>query len=108
MSGLAELGNLWHTIRAWLFPVLEDELGELDDQRREFVAVCEICKPREQVGPYRWVGDGWIAQGPAGAVQGIHRQGERIWQNGWSRAGEYARHSTSRVGQECPTYCQKG
>jgi len=44
MSQLAELGNLWHTIQTWLFPVLEDELGELDDRHREFVAVCEICK----------------------------------------------------------------
>ena len=30
MSGLAELGNLWHTIQAWLLPSLEDELGELE------------------------------------------------------------------------------
>ena len=29
MSGLAALGNLWNTIQTWLFPVLEDELGEL-------------------------------------------------------------------------------
>jgi len=41
MSGLAELGNLWHTIQAWLFPMLEDELGEFDDRHREFIAVCE-------------------------------------------------------------------
>jgi len=75
MSGLAELGNLWHTIQAWLFPVLEDELGELDDQHREFVAVCEFCAPREHLATYRWVGKGWIAQGPPGTVQGIHRQG---------------------------------
>ena len=34
MSGLAELGTLWRTTQAWLFPVLEDELGELDDPRR--------------------------------------------------------------------------
>jgi len=58
MSGLAELGNLWHTIQAWLFPVLEDELGELDDRHREFVAVCEICKPRKHLAAYRWVGNG--------------------------------------------------
>ena len=75
MSGLAELGNLWHTIQAWLFPVLEDELGELDVQHREFVAVCEFCASREHMAAYRWVGNGWIAQGPPGTVQGIHRQG---------------------------------
>jgi hypothetical protein len=58
MSRLVELGNLWHSIQAWLFPMLEDELGELDDQHREFVAVCEICKPREHLAAYRWVGNG--------------------------------------------------
>jgi len=38
MSGLAESGNLWHSIQTWHFPRLEDELGELDDRHREFVA----------------------------------------------------------------------
>ena len=58
MSGLAELGNLWHTIQAWLFPMLEDELGEFDDRHREFIAVCETCTPYEHLAAYRWVGNG--------------------------------------------------
>ena len=58
MSGLAELGNLWHSIQAWLLPVLEDELGELDDRHREFVTVCEMCSPRKHLATYRWVGNG--------------------------------------------------
>jgi len=58
MSGLAELGTLWHSIQAWLFPALEDELGELDDRHRQFVAVCELCNPREHLAAYRWVGNG--------------------------------------------------
>ena len=58
MSQLAELGNLWHSIQAWLFPMLEDELGELDEKHREFVAVCETCKPRQHLAAYRWVGNG--------------------------------------------------
>lgn len=58
MSGLAELGNLWNSIQTWLFPVLEDELGELDDRHREFVAVCETCQPRQHLAAYRWVGNG--------------------------------------------------
>ena len=45
MDGLAKLGGLWQSIQAWLFPVLEDELGELDETHREFVAVCEVCRP---------------------------------------------------------------
>ena len=35
----APIGELWNSIQTWLFPVLEDELGELDDkpgsQRRQ-------------------------------------------------------------------------
>ena len=58
MSGLAELGNLWHSIQTWLFPLLEDELGELDDRHREFIAVCETCDPRKHMTPYRWIGNG--------------------------------------------------
>ena len=30
--------------------------------------------------------------------------GKAFGRYGWARAGEYARHSPSRVGQECPTY----
>ncbi len=41
MSGLAELGNLWNSIQTRLFPVLEDELGELDDRHRP--ALRRLC-----------------------------------------------------------------
>jgi hypothetical protein len=58
MSGLAELGNLWNSIQAWLFPMLEDELGELDEKHREFIAVCETCAPQAHMAAYRWVGNG--------------------------------------------------
>jgi hypothetical protein len=52
------LGNLWHSIQTWLFPMLEDELGELDEKHREFVAVCETCAPKAHMATYRWVGNG--------------------------------------------------
>ena len=58
MSGLARLGELWDTIQKWLFPLLEDELGELDDRHKEFVAVCETCAPGAHMAPYRWIGNG--------------------------------------------------
>ena len=51
MTALANLGSLWNSIQAWLFPMLEDELGELDEKHREFVAVCELCAPQAYVGP---------------------------------------------------------
>ena len=58
MMALANLGSLWNSIQTWLFPMLEDELGELDEKRREFVAVCEFCSPQTYMASYRWVGNG--------------------------------------------------
>jgi len=58
MNRLTELGNLWHYIQAWLLPSLEDELGELNERHREFVAVCETCDPRRHLAAYRWIGNG--------------------------------------------------
>ena len=58
MSGLARLGELWNTIQAWLFPMLEDELGKLDEKHKDFVAVCEACAPRAHMDAYAWVGYG--------------------------------------------------
>lgn len=58
MDGLAKLGELWQSIQAWLFPVLEDELGQLDEKHREFVAVCDLCRPQDFMAEYRWLGNG--------------------------------------------------
>ncbi len=58
MSGCAELGSLWSSIQTWLFPMLEDELGELDDRYREFIAVCELIAPHAHMGAYRFCGNG--------------------------------------------------
>ena len=58
MIAMASLGSLWNSIQSWLFPMLEDELGELDEQHREFVAVCEICDPQSHMDAYRWLGNG--------------------------------------------------
>jgi len=58
MNGLVKLGELWHSMQTWLFPGLEDELGELDEKHREFVAVCETCAPQTHMAGYRWVGNG--------------------------------------------------
>jgi len=58
MNALTQLGQLWDTIQSWLFPMLEDELGELDEKHRQFVAVCETCDPRAHLAVYGWVGHG--------------------------------------------------
>jgi len=58
MNGMVGLGQLWNSIQTWLFPVLEDEIGALDEKHREFVAVCEICAPQQHMSGYRWCGNG--------------------------------------------------
>ena len=55
MIAMARLGTLWNSIQTWLLPMLEDELGELDEKHREFVAVCETCDPRAHMDAYLWV-----------------------------------------------------
>jgi len=39
-----QANNRWNSIQSWLFPVLEDELGALDEKHRQFVAVCELLE----------------------------------------------------------------
>jgi hypothetical protein len=38
--------------------MLEDEIGELDEKHRQFVAVCELCAPQDHMATYRWIGNG--------------------------------------------------
>jgi len=38
--------------------MLKDELGELDEKHRQFVAICETCDPRAHLAVYGWVGNG--------------------------------------------------
>ena len=52
------IGELWNSIQSWLFPVLEDEIGALDEKHRQFVSVCELCAPQDYMAAYRWIGNG--------------------------------------------------
>jgi hypothetical protein len=58
MSGLRRLSQLWNAMQTCLFPVLEDELGALDEKHTRFVAVCETLAPQEHMRAYLWVGNG--------------------------------------------------
>ena len=57
-SGHTHIGELWNSIQSWLFPILEDEIGALDEKHRQFVAVCELCAPQDHMATYRWIGNG--------------------------------------------------
>jgi hypothetical protein len=39
-----------NSVQSWLFPVLEDGIGALDDTHRQFVAVCELWDPQDHMG----------------------------------------------------------
>ena len=70
-------GQLWDSIQSWLFPLLEDEIGALDDKHRQFVAVCELCVPQDHMAAYRWCGNGCppsdrLAQMTAGRVTSLY------------------------------------
>ena len=58
LEGRSALGGLWNSIQSWLLPMLEDEIGELDEKHRQFVAVCELCAPQNHMAAYRWLGNG--------------------------------------------------
>ena len=58
ITAMAGLSRLWNSIQTWLLPMLEDELGELNEKHRQFVSVCETCAPQAHMGTYRWVGTG--------------------------------------------------
>ncbi len=52
------IGQLWNSIQSWLFPMLEDAIGELDEKHQLFVAVCEMSAPQVHLEAYRWCGNG--------------------------------------------------
>jgi hypothetical protein len=41
-STIATFGRHWNSIQKYLFPYLEDEIGELDSRQKAFVEICEI------------------------------------------------------------------
>jgi len=51
---MVALSGLWNSIQSWLFPALQQELGELSEKQREFVRVCELCDLEKHIAPYRW------------------------------------------------------
>ena len=58
------LSTLWHTIRDFLYPFLEEDLDPLTEKQRHFIAVCEMAELDKHMGPYRgsWLGRKKIAR----------------------------------------------
>ena len=51
---MAALSDIWNSIQGWLFPALEEELGELSEKQREFIRICELCELEIHIKPYLW------------------------------------------------------
>ena len=52
------LGRHWNTILAYLIPGLEDDIGELSEEMRKFMGICELLSDDKMFGKYRWCGNG--------------------------------------------------
>ena len=52
------LSTVWNSINRWLFPEIEDELGELSVRDKEFIRVVELTELEDYIRPYRWKGMG--------------------------------------------------
>lgn len=51
--------SLWNTIQEWLFPALQDILGdELTKKQKQFIRTCELADLDQFMEPYLWTGTG--------------------------------------------------
>ena len=52
------LGRHWNTIQAYLIPGLEDDIGELSEELKKFMGICELLIDEKMFAKYRWRGNG--------------------------------------------------
>jgi hypothetical protein len=52
------LSGTFNSMQKWLFPVLEEEIGELSEKQKEFVRVVEAVDLSQYVGAFQWKGTG--------------------------------------------------
>ncbi len=52
------IGRIWSSIQSWLLPMMEDEIGDLDEKQRQLIALCELCELDNHIAAYRWIGNG--------------------------------------------------
>ena len=52
------LGRHWNTIQAYLIPGIEDDIGELSEEMKKFMGICELLIDEKMFAKYRWCGNG--------------------------------------------------
>jgi hypothetical protein len=55
---MSRLSASFNSIQKWLFPVLEDEIGELSEKMRQFVSVVDMLDLPSRMSAFRGVGRG--------------------------------------------------
>ncbi len=55
---MIKLPELFNSIQRWLFPELEELLGESTDKHKEFIKVVELVEPARYASDYAWKGIG--------------------------------------------------
>ena len=56
------LGRHWNTIQAYLIPGIEDDIGELSEEMKKFMGICELLIDDKMFAKYRWCGNGRPAE----------------------------------------------
>src|SRR3989442_461417 len=57
-SSMAQILEIWNHVQRRLFPMLEEEMGELTEKDRHFVRVVSLVTLDPFLEPYRWSGVG--------------------------------------------------
>lgn len=55
---MRRLSSAFNSIQKYLFPIVEEEIGELTEKQREFVKIVELMDPERFMTPFNWSGDG--------------------------------------------------
>ena len=52
------ISRIWQNIQQYLFPMLNEEIGPLNDKQQKFVAVMELIEIGNVLRPFEWIGNG--------------------------------------------------
>ena len=53
-----KLGRHWNTIQSYLILGIEDDIGELSEELKMFMEICELLIDESMFDKYRWCGNG--------------------------------------------------
>lgn len=66
---MIKLPEIFYSIQRWLFPDLEEALGDLTEKQKEFVRTIELVNPEQYARAYDWKGVGCKPYGRASIIK---------------------------------------